>query len=140
MKKINYIFIFVFYFTLSSLSAEINYFQKGKNLFTEKKYDQAKFKFEQDLVFNPKNENSYLYLAKIFKLKNDDNQEESNLKTVILLNPKNEEAIYNLALLKIRKSNYSETKKLLDNFKKNCQNMCQKSDELRDKLSSITKK
>jgi len=139
MKKINYIFIFVFYFTFSSLSAEINYFQKGKNLFTEKKYDQAKFKFEQDLVFNPKNENSYLYLAKIFKLKNDDNQEESNLKTVILLNPKNEEAIYNLALLKIRKSNYSETKKLLDNFKKNCQNMCQKSDELRDKLSSITK-
>ena len=140
MKKVNYIFIFVFYFTFSSLSADINYFQKGKNLFTEKKYDQAKFKFEQDLVFNPKNENSYLYLAKIFKLKNDDNQEESNLKTVILLNPKNEEAIYNLALLKIRKSNYSETKKLLDNFKKNCQNMCQKSDELRDKLSSITKK
>ena len=139
MKKINYIFIFVFYFTFSSLGADINYFQKGKNLFTEKKYDQAKFKFEQDLVFNPKNENSYLYLAKIFKLKNDDNQEESNLKTVILLNPKNEEAIYNLALLKIRKSNYSETKKLLDNFKKNCQNMCQKSDELRDKLSSITK-
>ena len=140
MKKINYIFILVSYFILSNLSAEINYFQKGKNLFTEKKYDQAKFKFEQDLVFNPKNENSYLYLAKIFKLKNDDNQEESNLKTVILLNPKNEEAIYNLALLKIRKSNYSETKKLLDNFKKNCQNMCQKSDELRDKLSSITKK
>ena len=140
MKKINYIFIFVFYFTFSSLGADINYFQKGKNLFTEKKYDQAKFKFEQDLVFNPKNENSYLYLAKIFKFKNDDNQEESNLKTVILLNPKNEEAIYNLALLKIRKSNYSETKKLLDNFKKNCQNMCQKSDELRDKLSSITKK
>ena len=140
MKKVNYIFIFVIYLTLSSLSAEINYFQKGKNLFTEKKYDQAKFKFEQDLVFNPKNENSYLYLAKIFKLKNDDNQEESNLKTVILLNPKNEEAIYNLALLKIRKSNYSETKKLLENFKKNCKNMCQKFDELRDKLSSITKK
>ena len=140
MKKINYLFIFIFYFTFPSLSAEINYFQKGKNLFTEKKYDQAKFKFEQDLVFNPKNENSYLYLAKIFKLKNDDNQEESNLKTVILLNPKNEEAIYNLALLKIRKSNYSETKKLLDNFKKNCHKMCQKSDELKDKLSSITEK
>ena len=140
MKKVNYIFIFVFYLTLSSLSAEINYFQKGKNLFTEKKYDQAKFKFEQDLVFNPKNENSYLYLAKIFKLKNDDEQEESNLKTVILLNPKNEEAIYHLALLKIRKSNYSETEKLLNNFKKSCQNLCQKFDELSDKLSNITKK
>ena len=140
MKKINYIFIFVFYLILSSLSAEISYFQKGKNLFSEKKYDQAKFKFEQDLVLNPKNESSYLYLAKIFKLKNDDNQEESNLKTVILLNPKNEEAIYHLALLKIRKSNYSETKKLLENFKKNCQNLCQKSSELKDKLSSVTKK
>ena len=140
MKKINYIYILILILTFFDLSAEINYFQKGKNLFTDKKYDLAKFKFEQDLVFNPKNENSYLYLAKIFKLKKDDNQEESNLKTVILLNPKNEEAIYNLALLKIRKSNYSETKKLLDSFKKNCQNLCQRSDELRDKLNSITKK
>ena len=139
MKKINYIYILILILTFFDLSAEINYFQKGKNLFTDKKYDLAKFKFEQDLVFNPKNENSYLYLAKIFKLKKDDNQEESNLKTVILLNPKNEEAIYNLALLKIRKSNYSETKKLLDSFKKNCQNLCQRSDELRDKLKSITK-
>ena len=34
---------------------------------------------------------------------------EKNLNTVILLNPKNEEAIFNLALLKIRKSNYKET-------------------------------
>ena len=28
--------------------------------------DKAKFKFEQDIVFNPKNEKSYLYLSKIF--------------------------------------------------------------------------
>ena len=109
-------------------------------MYKEKKYDLAKFKFEQDLVFNPKNENSYLYLAKIFEFKKDENQEESNLKTVILLNPKNEEAIFHLALLKIRKSNYSESKKLLNTFKKNCLNLCQRSDELRDKLNSITKK
>ena len=63
----------------------------------KKKYDLAKFKFEKDIVFNPKNENSYLYLAKIYKFKKDDNQEEKNLNTVILLNPKNEEAILNLA-------------------------------------------
>ena len=68
------------------------------------------------------------------------NQEESNLKTVILLNPKNEEAIYNLALLKIRKSNYSETKKLLNNFKKICQNLCQNLMSYKIKLSNITKK
>ena len=140
MKKINYIYIFILIFTFFDLSADISYFQKGKDLFAEKKYDLAKFKFEQDLVFNPKNENSYLYLAKIFEFKKDENQEESNLKTVILLNPKNEEAIFHLALLKIRKSNYSESKKLINTFKNNCQNLCQRSDELRDKLNSITKK
>ena len=33
--------------------------------------------------------------------------EEQNLNTVILLNPKNEEAIFLLTLLKIRQSDYS---------------------------------
>ena len=140
MKKINYILIFVFYLTLSSLSAEINYFQKGKNLFIEKKYDQAKFKFEQDIVFNPRNEESYLYLSKIYKLKKNDDLEESNLKTVILLNPKNEEAILNLTLLKIRKSNYSETKELIENFKSVCKNLCKKSSSLQKKLDDILNK
>ena len=140
MKKTIYITVLIFISSFLNLIADINNFQKGKDLFLEKKYDLAKFKFEQDLVFNPKNENSYLFLAKIFNFKKDDNQEESNLKTVILLNPKNEEAIYHLALLKIRKSNYSETKKLLDTFKANCKKLCKKSDELKTKLNSITKK
>ena len=61
-----------------------------------KKYNLAQFKFEQDIVFNPKNENSYLYLAKIYNFKKNDNLEEKNLNTVILLNPKNEEAILSL--------------------------------------------
>mgnify|MGYP000705782583 CR=1 FL=1 len=30
--------------------------------------NEAKFKFEQDIVFNPKSELSYLYLSKIFFL------------------------------------------------------------------------
>ena len=38
----------------------------------------------------------------IVNFKKDDQQEEKNLNTVILLNPKNEEAVYKLALLKIR--------------------------------------
>ena len=53
---------------------------------------------------------------KFIILKKDNNQEEINLNTVILLNPKNEEAIFNLALLKIRKSNYEETKKINKKF------------------------
>ena len=106
-------------------------------LFKEKKFDLAKFKFEQDIVFNPKNENSYLYLAKIYKFKKNDDLEETNLKTVILLNPKNEEAILNLTFLKIRKSNYSESKKLIKTFKKICKNLCEQSSNLQNQLDNI---
>ena len=142
MKKI----IFIFFFLLNSINinnfaiADINYFNKGKLLFLEKKFDKARFKFEQDIVFNPKNEKSYLYLAKIYKIKKNDDQEESNLKTVLLLNPKNEEAIFNLTLLKIRKSNYEETKKLIKDFKTVCKDLCMKASELQNKLDTVLKK
>ena len=139
MKLANLVLLMlIFYF--SSVNAEISNFEKGKNLYDTKKYDLAKFKFEQDIVFNPKNENAYLYLSKIYNHEKNDNQEEKNLNTVILLNPKNEEAILNLAYLKIRKSNYKETKKLIKNFKKICKNLCQQSSNLQNKLNSILKK
>ena len=123
-----------------SAKAELNNFKIGENFFNEKKYDLAKFKFEQDIVFNPKNESSYLYLSKIYNFKKDDSQEEKNLNTVILLNPKNEEAILNLALLKIRKSNYEETKKLIKSFKNVCKKLCQQTSDLQNKLDAVLKK
>tara|TARA_X000000368_G_C22924028_1_gene664413 strand:- start:116 stop:538 length:423 start_codon:yes stop_codon:yes gene_type:complete len=140
MIKLKYIYFFIIFIFFTNLNADINHFQKGKNLFEEKKYDLAKFKFEQDIVFNPKNENSYLFLAKIYKFKKNDNLEETNLKTVILLNPKNEEAILNLALLKIRKSNYSEAKKLINSFKIVCKTLCQEKSDLQKKLDNILEK
>ena len=70
----------------------------------DKKYDDSKFFFERDLVFNPKSEKSYLYLAKIFDESENDYEMESNLNKVLLLNPKNEEAIYLLTMLKIKLS------------------------------------
>ena len=45
------------------LFANTQYFEEGLNLFKNKKLDKAKFKFEQDIVFNPKSEISYLYLS-----------------------------------------------------------------------------
>ena len=133
--------ILIFYLILiGPVLSNTNYFEEGLSLFKDKKYNQAKFKFEQDIVFNPKNETSYLYLAKIYNFKKDDNQEEKNLNTVILLNPKNEEAIFNLALLKIRKSNYEETKKLIKNFKVICKKMCNKTSDLQQKLDTVLKK
>ena len=47
-----------------------------------KKIFKSKFKFEKDIVFNPKSEKSYLYLAKIFKQEENDNLEEQNFNTV----------------------------------------------------------
>ena len=140
MTYFKYIIIAIFTLTFSNIYAEISNFEKGKNLFDKKKYDLAKFKFEKEIVFNPKHVNSYLYLAKIHKFKKDDSQEEKNLNTAILLNPINEEAILNLAFLKIRKSNYSETKNLIKDLKKVCKKLCQETSDLEKKLNTLIKK
>ena len=63
--------------------------------------------------------------------------EEQNLNTVILLNPKNEEAIFLLTLAKIRQSDYSESERLIKNFKKVCVNLCKKDIELDNKLKNL---
>ena len=97
--------------------AKTEYFQEGLQLYNKNKYKDAKFKFEQDILFNPKNELSYLYLSKIFKKLNNKDLEEQNLNTVILLNPKNEEAIYYLAKLKLDTSDYKQSKNLNETSK-----------------------
>ena len=109
-------------------------------MYNKNKYEDAKFKFEQDIVFNPKNELSYLYLSKIFKkLKNKD-LEEQNLNTVILLNPKNEEAIYYLAKLKLDSSDYKESKNLNERLKTICDIFCNQSNKLKIEIENLSKK
>ena len=142
MKKIKFISI-IFLLSLSfysSLHAKNNYFSEGENLFFKKSLKKSKFKFEKDIVFNPKNEKSYLYLEKIYKLEKNDKFEEKNLNTVILLNPKNEEATYLLALLKLKQSNYEKSKKLIKIYKKVCKNICGKEKELSEKLKNLQPK
>ena len=121
----------------TTVSAKENFFTEGVKLFEQKKYLDSKFKFEQDIVFNPKSEFSYLYLAKIFKKENNDDLEEQNLNVVILLNPKNEEALYLLTLLRIKKSDYDESQQLLKKFEKICNKICDKKAELISKLKSL---
>ena len=61
-----------------------------------------------------------------------------NLNTVLLLNPKNEEAIYMLMKLKIKRSNFSEAEKLLEKFKLVCISICSKEEEVEKKLKSLS--
>jgi tetratricopeptide (TPR) repeat protein len=112
--KIFFITIILLFLTKTSLASS-EYFKEGIDLYNKKKFKEAKFKFEQDIVFNPKNENAYLYLSKIFSKQDKKKLEEKNLNTVLLLNPKNEEAIYNLAKLKLIKSDYQKSKELNKN-------------------------
>ena len=109
MKKLLNI-IFLTIFTSNSLSAKNINLQEGINLFESKKYEDAKFKFEKEIVYNPKSETSYLYLSKIFKNLDNKELQEQNLNTVLLLNPRNEEAIFNLAKLKLETSDYKKSK------------------------------
>ena len=142
MKNIFSIFLtsltlFSFYHT--TVSAKNSYFEEGKKLFDNKKYEESKFYFEKDIVFNPRSENSYLYLAKIFKEEKKRDLEENNLTTVLLLNPKNEEAIYLLTMLNIKNSNFSKAKELINTLNSVCKTMCSSKAELQSKLESSLK-
>ncbi len=61
------IFIICLLLNSTVLAAKIQYFEEGKILFDKKEFKKSKILFERDIVFNPKSEKSYLYLAKIFK-------------------------------------------------------------------------
>ena len=126
-------------FSASILNAKSSFFEEGKKLFDVKNFKDSKLYFEKDIVFDPKNENSYLYLAKIFKEEENDNLEENNLNTVLLLNPKNEEAIYLLTLLSIKNSNFSKAEELINTLVTVCQKMCSSKKELRLKLDNSLK-
>ena len=140
MRKNFFIKIFVIYLFLISGGAAIqsNYFEEGIKLYQNKKFDESKILFERDLVFNPKSEKSYLYLAKIFNESNNDEELEVNLNNVLLINPQNDEAIYMLILLKIKQSDYNRAKELIDQFIVICKSFCSKKNEIQEKLRKLS--
>ena len=139
MEKILKIAFFIFIFS-NPLYGKTQYLQEGINLFKNKKFEEAKFKFEKDIVYNPKSELSYLYLSKIFKNLDKKNLQEKNLNTVILLNPKNEEALFNLAELKLDSSDYKKSKELNDKLNTICIKFCKESKKLQVEIENLLKK
>ena len=113
------------------------YFDKGLELYNNKKYDDAKFMFERSIVFNPKDSKSYLYLAKIYNQEENQRKEEYNLETTLLIEPDNEEALLMLMKIALEKSNYEKVKDLSDKFVKVCKNLCDENKDIQESLKNI---
>tara|TARA_Y100000739_G_C20526378_1_gene426765 strand:+ start:819 stop:1118 length:300 start_codon:yes stop_codon:yes gene_type:complete len=96
MKLIKYFIIYFFLIFATSINAEQNFFENAKNLYEKEKYDDSKFLFQRNIVFNPKDAKSYIYLAKIYQLDENESETKKNLDTALLLEPDNEEAMYML--------------------------------------------
>ena len=118
-------------------SGNENFFNKGLELFKDKKYEDARFMFERSIVFNPKDSNSYLYLAKIYNQEDDQNKEEKNLQSTLLIEPNNEEAILMMMKIGLQKSNYSKVKDLSKKFSKVCKKLCNENKDILDTLKNI---
>jgi hypothetical protein len=138
IKLISILFIAV-NLTNSSL-AESNFFEEGKKKYNKKKYEESKFLFQRNIVFNPKDQQSYLYLAKIYKLEENKKEEKKNINTVLLLDPKNEEANYLLMEIELKNSNYSKVKELAENFTKICSKLCNKKTLILESLKNLEPK
>ena len=142
MRTINKLIIVLFLILNfgSSSFAENNFFEEGKNKYDEQKYEESKFLFQRSIVFNPKNKDSYLYLAKIYKFEENKREEQKNIDSVLLLDPKNEEANYMLMEIELKRSNYSKVKELADKFSKICNKLCNKKNSILESLKNLEPK
>jgi len=116
MKKLFVSILLLCIFISTEVYAKENFFDEAKNKYDEKKLEDSKFLFQRNIVFNPKDAKSYLYLAKIYNSEENERKEIKYLKTTLLLEPDNEEAMYMLIDIELKKSNFSEVKKLTKNF------------------------
>jgi tetratricopeptide (TPR) repeat protein len=141
IKIIKLISIFFMLLNLmNSVLAENIFFEEGKIKYNQKKYEESKFLFQRNIVFNPKAYDSYLYLAKIYNYEENKIEEQKNINTVLLLNPKNEEANYMLIEIELKKSNYSKVKELAENFSKICDKLCDKKTSILESLKNLEPK
>ena len=134
------VLIYFFINLISTSFGNENFFGKGLELYKNKKYEDARFMFERSIVFNPKDSNSYLYLAKIYNIEEDQEKEEKNLETTLLIDPINEEAILMLMEIGIKKTNYSKVNELSERFTKVCKNLCNKNKKILQDLKNLEPK
>ena len=139
MNKIFKLIVLIYFFIFSvnlALSVE-NFFEEALKMYQDKEYDDARFMLERNIVFNPKDAKSYLYLAKIYNHEENQKKEEYNLDTALLLEPNNEEVILMLMKIALKKSNYSKVKDLSQTFVKVCDKLCNENNEIQKSLKNI---
>ena len=134
------VLIYFFINLVSTSFGNENFFDKGLELYKNKKYDDARFMFERSIVFNPKDSSSYLYLAKIYNFEEDQKNEKKNLETTLLIEPDNEEALLMLMKIALEKSNYSKVKDLSNTFTKVCKKLCDDNKDILETLANIEPK
>ena len=142
MNKIfKLISLIVLIFSIQSNSfSKQNFFEEAIKLYEKEKYEDARFLFERNIVFNPKDANSYLYLAKIYNYEEDQRKEENNLETALLIEPDNEEVLLMLMKIALKKSNYSKVKDFSQTFLKVCEKLCHENDLIQETLKNIEPK
>ena len=140
MKLLIKLITSIFFLLISCGNANENYFNEAKELFKKEKYEDSKFLFQRSIVFNPKHSKSYLYLAKIFNIEKNENEVIKNLNTTLLLEPDNEEAIYLLIEIELKRSNYSKVKELKNNFESVCSTLCDKLMSISERLDDMEAK
>ena len=140
MKFIKYCLFFIFCFAVTKINAKENFFDKAKNLYEKEKYEDSKFLFQRNIVFNPKDAKSYLYLAKIYEVEENEKETKKNLKTALLLEPDNEEAMYMLIDIELERSNFSKVKELKKSFEVICSTLCEKKESINERLKNFEKK
>ena len=140
MKKLFVSLLLLCIFISIEVYAKENFFDEAKSKYDEKKLEDSKFLFQRNIVFNPKDAKSYLYLAKIYNSEENERKEIKYLKTTLLLEPDNEEAMYMLIDIELKKSNFSEVKKLTKNFIIICSSFCDKTKSINERLKNIEAK
>ena len=140
MKKLFVSILLLCIFISTEVYAKENFFDEAKNKYNEKKLEDSKFLFQRNIVFNPKDAKSYLYLAKIYNSEENERKEIKYLKTTLLLEPDNEEAMYMLIDIELKKSNFSEVKKLTKNFIIICSSFCDKTKSINERLKNTEAK
>ena len=137
MRKLLYYILLITLSIFTDLNAKENFFNEAKNEFDKKNYEESKFLFQRNIVFNPKNAESYLYLAKIYEVEEDQKKTKKNIETALLLEPNNEEATLMLIEIELEKSNFSVVEELIRKFEVICETRCDQKSSIRDKLKNL---